>query len=418
MLEKIRHGGLEVIDGCARRRFGNPLSPLQAVLAVHNERFYSRVVFGGEDGAGDAYMDGDWSSPDTVAVIRVAVRNLAELESGNAAFKFFAGLANRLRHLRRANTLTGSKRNIAEHYDLSNDFFELFLDDRMVYSSAIFDRANATLEDAQIEKIDRLCRKLQLRPGDRLLEIGTGWGACAVHAARYYGCEVTTTTISARQFEGAAERFRMQEPPVRDRIRPIAEDYRNLTGTFDKIVSIEMFEAVGLEHYDDFFGACDGLLTPDGVMAIQTITMNEHKFEAYKRGSDWIQRRIFPGSLLASVREIQASLVRATKMSLFHLEDIGMHYAPTLAEWRRRFFEREGDVRALGFSDRFVRMWDYYLCYCEGAFRERHIGNVQIVLTKNGNQQPLFGEPLFPECEAMAEHPAEVPGPVLTVTER
>jgi cyclopropane-fatty-acyl-phospholipid synthase len=392
MLRGIRHGGLEIVEGAAAWRFGDRDSDLQATILVHRERFFSRVLFGGQDGAGDAYMDGDWSSPDTVAVIRVAVRNLEQLENGNAALNWLSRLANRLRHLRRANSIEGSRRNIGEHYDLSNDFFRLFLDRNMVYSSGIFQNAKTSLDDAQVEKIDRICRKLRLEPGDRVLEIGTGWGAFALHATRFYGCDVTTTTISHRQFEGAGEAFARAGEPGR-RIRLLFEDYRNLKGRFDKIVSIEMFEAVGLEHYDDFFGACDRLLTPDGSMAMQTITMNEHKFETYSKGSDWIQRRIFPGSLLASVSRILASLVRSTRMSLFHLEDIGMHYAYTLAEWRRRVGTRAADVRALGFDDNFLRMWDYYLAYCEGAFRERHIGNVQLVLTKRGSQRPLLGEP-------------------------
>jgi cyclopropane-fatty-acyl-phospholipid synthase len=392
-LGHLRRGCLDIIDGGDTWRFGDRDSDLRATVVVHNERFFSRALFGGQEGAGDAYMDGDWSSPDPVAVIRVAVRNLEQLEGGNAALSWLSRLANRLRHRGRANSIEGSKRNIGEHYDLSNDFFRLFLDRKMVYSSGIFQTDRTDLDDAQTEKIDRICRKLRLQPGDRVLEIGTGWGAFALHAAKLYGCRVTTTTISRQQYDGAAELFARAGEPG-GRINLLFEDYRNLKGQFDRIASIEMFEAVGLEHYDAFFGACDRLLSPVGAMAMQTITMNEHKFDTYRKSSDWIQKRIFPGSELASVRHILASLVRSTRMSLFHLEDIGIHYAHTLAEWRTRFRNRAQEVRDLGFDENFLRMWDYYLAYCEGAFRERHIGNVQLVLTKTGSPRALWGEPL------------------------
>lgn len=374
-------GSLELIDGPGAQTFGDPAADLHATVVVHHPRFYSRVIFGGENGAGDSFMDGDWSSPDPVAVIRLAVRNLPRMERATPALNWAARSLDRLRHLRRGNTVAGSRRNIQEHYDLSNEFFQLFLDRNLVYSSAIFESPSTSLEAAQIEKIDRLCRKLHLQPDDHLLEIGTGWGAFALHAAQHYGCRVTTTTISQRQFEAARELF-ASSGPAGARINLLSQDYRKLTGRFDKIVSVEMFEAVGLSHYDDFFGACDRLLSPNGVMAMQAITMNEQKFAAYHQSADWIQRRIFPGSELASVREILASLGRVTGMSLVHLEDIGLHYALTLREWRSRFHAKLADVRALGFDDRFVRMWDYYLCYCEGAFLERHIGDVQLVLAK------------------------------------
>jgi cyclopropane-fatty-acyl-phospholipid synthase len=380
-LAGLRHGSLKLIDGAETHQFGDPHSGLRACIAVHDERFFSSVLFGGEDGAGDAYMAGLWSSPDLVSVIRLAIRNLSHLQKGSAALSWLSRLVHRLRHLRRANSLEGSRRNIHEHYDLSNEFFRLFLDENMVYSAAIFDTPGATLADAQIEKIDRLCRKLSLERGDEVLEIGTGWGAFALHAARQYGCRVTTTTISRQQFEYSRELFAKSGEPG-SRITLLLEDYRHLKGRFDHIVSIEMFEAVGLEHYDDFFGACDRLLTAEGSMAMQTITMNERGFAAYHKSSDWIQRRIFPGSELSSIREILSSLARATGMSLVGLEDIGMHYAETLAEWRRRFLARTGDVRQLGFDEPFLRMWDYYLAYCEGGFRERYVSDVQLVLSK------------------------------------
>ncbi|MFM2125464.1 MAG: hypothetical protein RL328_1915 [Acidobacteriota bacterium] len=372
--------------------FGDAASDLRAVIRVHQERFFVRAVFGGDDGAGDAFLDGDWTSPDLVAVIRMAVRNLRQLEQGTRLQSWLSRTLNYANHLRRRNTVDGSRRNIAAHYDLSNDFFRLFLDESMLYSSAVYPSREATLEQAQMEKIDRLCRKLRLEPGDRVLEIGTGWGAFALHAARRYGAEVTTTTISRQQYDLAEERFRAAGPDGR-RITLLLEDYRNLRGEFDKIVSIEMFEAVGFDYYDAFFGACDRLLNSDGVMAMQTITMNDQNFDRYRKSGDWIQRHIFPGGELASLRGIQDSLARATQMGPTHLEDIGLHYAHTLADWRERFHANIGRVRQLGFDDNFLRMWDYYLAYCEGAFRERYISAVQLVMAKTGTSRELYGEP-------------------------
>jgi cyclopropane-fatty-acyl-phospholipid synthase len=323
--------------------------------------------------------------------MRLAVRNLAKLEEKNGFFSALSRFADRVRQRLRKNTVEGSRRNIHAHYDLSNEFFRLFLDRNLVYSCAWYERPEDSLETAQIQKLDRICRKLDLQPRDRVLEIGTGWGAFAMHAARRYGCQVTTTTISRQQYEYAREQFDAADP--RPRIELLLEDYRRLSGRFDKIVSIEMFEAVGFEHYDDYFRACDRLLEPDGSMLLQTITMNEQKFPRYRKQSDWIQKYIFPGAQLASLRGILDSLARATRLSLFHAEDMGAHYARTLAAWRERFRGSIAEVKALGFDDRFTRMWDYYLAFCEGAFLERHISDSQLLLTKNYNPRPLFQEP-------------------------
>jgi cyclopropane-fatty-acyl-phospholipid synthase len=394
MLENMRHGSLEVI--CAERTwtFGEADADLRAFITIHDERFFSRVLWGGDDAAGDSWVDGDWSSPDPVAVVRLAARNLAALEGGNPILTLASRLYHRLRLRMNRNSMAGSRRNIHAHYDLSNDFFRLFLDRNMVYSSAVYLDANDSLEQAQVEKLDRICRKLQIGPEDRVLEIGTGWGAFALHASRNYGCSVTTTTISREQHDEARQLFD-RAGDAGARIELLLEDYRNLKGSFNKLVSIEMFEAVGLDYYDAFFSACDRLLTPDGSMVMQAITMNEHRFDAYKKQSDWIQRRIFPGAQLASIREILNSLVRSTRLSLYQIEDIGLHYAYTLQEWRRRFHESIDEVHALGFDEAFCRTWDYYLAYCEGAFRERHISDVQLMLTKNANAAVLYGEPWF-----------------------
>jgi cyclopropane-fatty-acyl-phospholipid synthase len=392
MLAKMAGGSIEVVCADKTYVFGDASSDLRACIAIHNERFFSRILFGGDDAAGDSYVDGDWSSPDLVAVIRIAARNLAAFGSSNRLLSSASRLYHRARHYLNRNTVQGSRRNIHAHYDLSNAFFRLFLDRSMMYSSAIYRHADDSLEDAQAEKLDRICRKLSLKPSDHVLEIGTGWGSFALHASRNYGCRVTTTTISREQHDHSQAAF-AAAGEAGGRITLLQDDYRALKGTFNKLVSIEMFEAVGLNFYDAFFSACDRLLTPDGSMVMQVITMNEHRFPAYKSETDWIQRRIFPGSQLASVREILNSLVRSTKLSMYHMEDIGVHYAYTLAEWRRRFHNSIAQVRALGFDEPFCRTWDYYLAFCEGAFRERHIGDVQLMLTKKGNPSMLAGEP-------------------------
>jgi len=390
-LERLRGGYLELILPDRTLTFGDPRSELSAQLLVHRERFFARALLGGDTAMGEAYMDGDWSTPALVSLMRLAVRNLSQLEKSNSFFSSLSRFADRLRQRVRKNTVEGSRRNIHAHYDLSNEFFRLLLDPRMVYSCAWYESAQDSLETAQFQKLDRICRKLDLVPGDRVLEIGTGWGGFALHAARNYGCHVTTTTISQQQYEYARSLFDVED---RDqRIELLLKDYRELSGLFDKIVSIEMFEAVGFDHYDEFFGACDRLLKPDGSMLLQTITMNEQRFAQYLKQSDWIQKYIFPGAQLASLRGVLDSLARATCLSLFHAEDMGAHYARTLAAWRENFLNSIAEVKTLGFDDRFIRMWDYYLGFCEGAFLERHISDFQLLVTKNYNPRPLFQEP-------------------------
>ncbi len=396
-LESFTGGGLEIISPDGTRQFGDRSEPLQATVAIHNERFFQRAVFGGDVGLGESWMHGDWSSPNLVDVVRLAIRNLAPLETRNSVLSTLSRAFDIVRHKLRENSPSGSRRNISAHYDLSNEFFQLFLDRTMMYSCGYYQTEHDSLETAQLQKLDRICRKLRLGPDDHVLEIGTGWGGFAEHAARHYGCNVTTTTISREQHDFAERRF-----AGNPKIRLLAEDYRKLRGQFDKIVSIEMFEAVGLKYYDQFFGACDRLLKPGGSMCLQTITMNEQTFPAFHRRTDFIQKYIFPGSELASVSEILRSLARATDLALFHAEDIGTHYARTLSVWRERFHSVIPEVRTLGFDDRFIRMWDYYLAYCEGAFLERHIGDFQLVLTKNHNPGALYEEPWAAQQEQAA----------------
>ena len=401
-LEHASGGYLELVCPEETYRFGRPdelhsddlrcNDRLRAVLAVHDERFFRRAVLGGDVGVGEAYMDGDWSTPDLVSLVRFGVRNLDQTEGRNRLLSMFSRTADFLSHRRNRNTQTGSKKNIAYHYDLGNDFYRLFLDRSLAYSCAYFESSEDSLETAQTRKFDVICRKLQLGPQDHLLEIGTGWGGFAAHAAENYGCRITTTTISRQQYDYAQGLF-SRLGAADKRIELLFEDYRNLRGQFDKIVSIEMFEAVGYEHYDEYFGACDRLLKSDGSMLLQTITIQDAKFDQYRRQSDWIKKHIFPGAELASVTEIMRSLARTTRLQAFHLEDIGMHYALTLREWRRRFLEQLPAVRSLGFDERFLRMWEYYLAYCEGAFLESYISDVQLILSKVTNRNQLMNEP-------------------------
>jgi len=391
-LKHVADGRLDLAAPSGTWSFGDPAATRCAKVRLHDERVFRRVLFGGDIGFGEAYMDGDWSTDDLVALLRLAIRNLALFEDRNRLFSAVSRWRDLWSHWRKPNSRLGSRANIRAHYDLGNEFYRLFLDASMAYSCAIFRLADDPLEAAQQEKFDRICRKLRLGPSDRVLEIGTGWGGFAVWAATRYGCRVTTTTISAGQHAHAADLFaRLGLGP--DRIDLRFEDYRDLTGRFDTIVSIEMFEAVGLENYDAFFGQCDRLLAPHGTMLLQAITVTDQRFGRYRATPDWIRKYIFPGGELASVGAILASLGRATSLTLYDLEEIGAHYARTLREWRRRFMASLDRVRALGFDDRFIRMWEYYLASCEAAFLERQIGDVQMLLTKTMNVRPLMDEP-------------------------
>jgi cyclopropane-fatty-acyl-phospholipid synthase len=377
-LSGLRSGCLDLRLPEGLRTYGDRTSPLRGVVDVHDPRTFRKGLLGGEVGLGEAYVEGWWSSPDPVAVVRVAVRNMACFDRGPLAW--IGRFLGRLRHRRRDNDRAGSRANIAAHYDLGNAFYRLWLDPTLAYSCAWFDSPATSLEEAQEAKYRMICRKLDLGPGDHLLEIGTGWGGFAIHAARHHGCRVTTTTISREQF--AEARARIAEANLADRVTVVLEDYRDLQGRFTKAVSIEMFEAVGLAHYDGYFGTVDRLLTPGGRFLMQTITMNEPHFETYRRGVDFIQQHVFPGSELASLLEIHRSLARATGLAVTGLEDMGPHYARTLQLWRERFHDRLDEAQALGFDARFQRFWDYYLASCEGAFRERHVSVVQLLMEK------------------------------------
>ncbi len=380
-LESCQGCGIEIVCSEGTFRFGDSQSDLQATIAVHHPRFFRRAVLGGDIGIGESFMDGDWSSPDLVGVVRAAVRNMQRLDRSNRAVSAVTRLAHWFLHLRKNNTVTGSRKNIAYHYDLGNSFYELFLDESLTYSCAYYETPNDALEEAQERKFRVICEKLDLAPGDHLLEFGTGWGGFAAFAATHYGCRVTTTTISSEQHAYAQKRFEALRAQGYQ-IELLFQDYRALTGRYDKVVSIEMFEAVGYNHYDEFFSACNRLLKEDGALLLQTITMNERHFKTYLRQSDWIKKYIFPGAELASVAEMLHSTARCSQLQMTDLEDIGIQYAETLKEWRLRYLRKRDQVFALGFDERFLRMWEFYLAYCEGGFRERYIGNVQMVLIK------------------------------------
>jgi len=387
-LDGLRGGRLEIrLPSGKIRQFGEPGTGLDAVVAVRDESAFRRFVLRGDIAFGETYAEGLWTSPNLAAVTRLAARNVHLFDSGGRAPALLSRLIQRVRHGRHRNSVAGSRENIRHHYDLGTDFYSLFLDPTLTYSCAVFEPPGISLEQAQLAKFDRIAGTLELAPGDRLLEIGSGWGSFAIHAATRYGCRVTTTTISRAQYEHVRERIARER--LGDRVTLLLEDYRSLSGRFDKAASIEMFEAVGLDYYDDYFGAVDRLLEPGGAMLLQTIWMNEDRFPRYRRQPDFIQRYIFPGSELASLAEIRRSLARATGLEIADVDEIGLHYTETLAAWRRAFLSRLDRVRALGFHETFIRMWDYYLAYCEGGFAEGYIGDAQILLTKTAVSKGL-----------------------------
>lgn len=381
---------MKVVDRSGTFEFGKPAAgEFAATIEVSDRRFYRDLALRGSLGAAEAYLQGYWQAENLTAVMQIIARNTAVLTG------FERGFNQLLRPFRvawnrsRANSRTGSKRNIAAHYDLSNEFFGLMLDRTMTYSSGVFPHATATLEEASIEKYDRICRKLRLSPGDHVLEIGTGWGGFAEHAIKNYGCRVTTTTISEQQHEYAAERFR--NASLQDRVTLLKQDYRDLNGKFDKLVSIEMIEAVGEKYLPTYFAKCCELLKPDGMMALQAITIPDHRYDDYRSSVDFIQRYIFPGGFLPSMSAISSCLRGNTDFRMFHYEDFGPHYAETLARWRDSFWRNIQQVKQLGFDAYFQRMWQYYLCYCEAGFRERQIGVAQIVLNRpECRREPLL----------------------------
>ncbi|QDU77641.1 Cyclopropane-fatty-acyl-phospholipid synthase [Bremerella volcania] len=380
-LSKIEAGHVLIIDPLGQVQFGPSHDvELRAVVRIDDLRVYRHMMLGGTLAAAEAYLEGKWVCSDLTALLRIMARNLDSLKGIERHTSFWLAPWRGLQQWRTRNSKQGSRKNIAAHYDLSNEFFQLMLDPTMMYSSGIYEHEDATLEEASLAKLDRICRKLDLKPGSRVLEIGTGWGGFAEYAARNYGCHVTTTTISQQQFNYACRRI--EDAGLQDQVTLLKRDYRDLTGTYDHVVSIEMIEAVGRDYLDTYFEKCGSLLKPNGTMALQVITIPDERIESYSRGIDFIQRYIFPGGFLPSYHLMARSIARTTDLRIVHAEDFGSHYARTLAAWRENFLEHLPRIRALGMDDYFLRMWEYYLAYCEAGFHERQIGVSQLVMAR------------------------------------
>ncbi len=392
LLKKINFGEIVLTAGEEQHVFGrrSEVCDLRASLTVLHPRFYSEVLFGGSIGAGEAYMAGHWSSDDLTLLLRIVLLNQGVFRGLDRGLSRLKAPLYKAYHFLHKDSRKGSRINIAAHYDLGNDFYALFLDETLTYSCGIFDSPECSLQEASVAKYDRICKKLQLSDKDHVLEIGTGWGGFAIHAAGCYGCRVTTTTISRAQHDLALERIRTAG--VENRVQVLFKDYRDLKGRFDKLVSIEMIEAVGHHYLNTFFRCCSNLLTDRGVMLLQAITIADHAFERHKKEVDFIKRYIFPGSCIPSVTAMGDAVAAATDLRLVHLEDITPHYARTLRTWRERFFENIRQVRALGYSETFIRMWEFYLCYCEAGFEERYLGDVQMFFAKPLSRR----DPLLP----------------------
>lgn len=383
-LDRIQHGRLTMTmpDG-STRVFGDAASPVRASLRVKRASFFRRVLLWGDVGFGEAYQHGDFETDDLTALVRLFIENGEAMAVENGRWAAWGKVRNRLRHMMNRNTESGSRRNIYAHYDLGNEFFKLFLDPTLMYSCAKFEPGD-TLESAQRRKVNMILDKAGVRQGDHMLEIGSGWGTCAIEAAKR-GAKVTTMTISQRQFEFV--KARIEREGFSDRVEVVLRDYRRAEGSYDSIVSIEMIEAVGHEFLGTFFATCDRLLKPHGVVVIQGITIPDQRYDAYRGGCDWIQKHIFPGALLPSLTAMCSALTANTSLMVESVENIGAHYAPTLRLWREALLANKDKVQALGFDETFLRTWDYYFSYCEAGFSTRTLGDLQLVLTRPNNRR-------------------------------
>ena len=388
-LSKMDNGTLSLtLPNSEQLTMGNGEGNITANIVVNSEEFYKRVILYGDIGFGEAYVDGLWDTENITNVIKWVLLNIENAPgvSGSNIQTLSLNLLkiyNKLFHKKRANTVEGSRKNISEHYDLNNDFFASFLDPTMTYSSAYFFRDGLTLQEAQLAKYERLCRQLHLKQGDHVLEIGSGWGGNAIYMAKTYGCKVTSLTISEEQHKMAIER--VEAEGLGDKVKILLKDYRLMEGTFDKIVSVEMLEAVGYNFMDVYFKKCHELLKKNGILAIQVITSPDSRYESLRKGVDWIQKHIFPGSLLPSVGAINRSINSTGDLTLVDLKDIGLDYAKTLKLWHDAFSANLAKVRSLGFDERFIRKWNYYLCYCEAAFAMRNINVMHLVYSRPNN---------------------------------
>lgn len=379
ILSHQKYGSLTLTFDGRTEVFGDVTKGPQAVVTVHDIQVFREMATGGTVSAAETYMQGLWDTPDLTTVVRLFAANLDD-DPDQKRFARLSRMAMNVAHWLNRNTISGSKKNIEAHYDLGNDLFKSFLDSSMMYSSAIYPSEDATLEEAQQYRLDRICKKLKLTPENHLLEIGTGWGSMAIHAAKYFGCRVTTTTISEEQFEFTQQRIK--DEGLEDRITLLKQDYRLLDGQYDRLVSIEMIEAVGHKFLPGYFRKIGDLLQEDGIALLQSITMVDQRYEAYKGSVDFIRKYIFPGGHLPSISEINSQIAKQTDMTVTHFEDITHHYAKTLREWHERFIEGYASLPHDKYTRQFYRMWRYYLSYCEGGFMERAIGTSQIVFSK------------------------------------
>lgn len=384
MLSGIKFGQLVLQEGDKQWRFGQGKCPC-AHVTILDTTAYRKILFGGSIGGGEAYVDKLWDVDDLTALARIMVLNMSLLDRMEKGIAWLFRPLVLARHFLNTNSKRGSKRNILAHYDLGNDMYEAFLDPAMMYSSAIYPNRQATLDEAQQHKLEVICRKLDLQPTDSVIEIGTGWGGFAIYAAARYGCHVTTTTISDAQYEEASRR--VAAAGLKDKITLLRNDYRELSGQYEKLVSIEMIEAVGYRFLPDFFEKCGDLLKPDGKMLLQAITITDQKYEEYAHNVDFIQRYIFPGGCLPSNSRMLQLIAEKTDMVVRSINDFGFDYAQTLGDWRLRFNEAYAGLRKKGYDETFKRLWEYYLCYCEGGFLERSISVVHVVASRPGNRQ-------------------------------
>ncbi|MFC5577272.1 class I SAM-dependent methyltransferase [Lysobacter niabensis] len=392
-LRGLRGRTVLITDALGQAVVEDPSAAPALEIRVSHPGFYRAIAANGSVGAAEAYMEGYWACSDLVGLVQLLVRNRELLDAMETGPARLGGWLLRGLHSLRRNTRGGARRNIAAHYDLGNSFFSLFLSSDLMYSSALFVSAGETLEEASRRKLDVICQKLRLQPEDRVIEIGTGWGGFALHAARHYGCHVTTTTISREQHSLAMQRVR--EEGLEGRVTVLLEDYRDLQGQYDKLVSIEMVEAIGPQYLESYFAKLGQLLTPDGLALLQAITIEDHRYAQAVRSVDFIKLYVFPGSFIPSINALLQAKTRACDLALVHLEDFGASYARTLNAWRVRFLDRLPDVQAQGFDERFVRMWEFYLAYCEGGFRERSIGVAHLLFSKPGQREAgYFAHPL------------------------
>ena len=385
-LNKLEFGQVKIVDQWGENCFGHSdlSGELSVEIKVEDQRFYSDIAFGGTVAAGEAYMQGYWSCDNLTGLVRIMLRNRQVMDQVEGGFSLFKAPILRFVHWLNRNSQAGSRRNIEAHYDLGNEMFELFLDPTMMYSCAYYPNSDSSLNEAATAKLQRICDKLQLSEADHVVEIGTGWGGFAIYAATHYGCKVTTTTISKQQYEVAQQR--VIAAALQDKVTLLLEDYRDLRGSYDKLVSIEMIEAVGHQYLDTYFAKCSDLLKPNGIMLIQAITIQDQFYDQAIKSVDFIQRYIFPGGFIPSVTAISNAVKRSTDVRLFQMEDIGPHYATTLRDWRKNFFNNIEQIKGLGYSEQFIAMWQFYLCYCEGGFLERTLGTSHLVFVKPENR--------------------------------